>query len=158
MIVIPNDLQYAGKGTLKKVWTVRNIRFGSIAIILGLLGSAAIPASAHHSFAMFDRDKTVTLNGTVKEFEWINPHTWIRILVAGADGKEALWAIESASTGQQARIGWKSDSLKPGDKVSLQMHPLKNGARGGQLVNVTLPDGKTLGRGGMPNSDFGTID
>src|SRR5438445_13760306 len=80
------------------------------------------PAFAHHSFAMFDADKTVTLNGTVKEFEWTNPHAWLRVMVNDpASGKSLQYAVEMGSPGQQARVGWKPDSVKPGDKVSVNI-------------------------------------
>ena len=67
----------------------------------------AAPAFAHHSFSMFDADKTVTLNGTVKEFEWTNPHAWLRVMVNDpASGKSMQYAVEMGSPGQQARVGW----------------------------------------------------
>ena len=134
---------------------VRKTVLGSIALALTFI---VVPASAHHSFAMYDNGRIVTVSGTVKEFDWVNPHSWVRITVTAQDGKQELWAIELASVGQQARIGWKPDTLKPGDKVTAQIRPMKDGTRGGMLVSITLPDGKTLGHGGMPNSDFGTIE
>ena len=78
------------------------------------------PAFAHHSFSMFDADKTVTLTGTVKEFEWTNPHAWLRIMVNDQTaGKAVQYALEMGSPGQQSRVGWKPDSVKPGDKVTV---------------------------------------
>ena len=111
----------------------------------------AAPAFAHHSFAMFDADKTVTVTGTVKEVEWTNPHTWLRVMVTDqATGKATQWGFEMGPPAQQIRRGWKPDSLKPGDKFTLKMHPLKDGSRGGQLVEATLPDGRTVGGAGAP--------
>src|SRR4029077_11023160 len=105
-----------------------NFRTMSVASIT--VAMLAVPALAHHSFAMFDATKNVTLDGTVKEFEWTNPHSWIRITVADAAGTSREWAIEMNSPAQNAQRGWKSDTLRPGDKVSLVIHPLKDGSRG----------------------------
>jgi hypothetical protein len=113
------------------------------------------PAAAHHSFAMFDADRLVTLTGTVKEFEWTNPHSWLYLVVQGTDGKVAEWSLEMAGTGSNTRTGWKPDSVKPGDKVSVEIHPMKTGARGGQLLSAVLPSGQKLGVGGRPNDPLG---
>ena len=110
----------------------------------------AMPALAHHSFSMFDAEKTVALNGTVKELEWTNPHSWLRVMVEDpATHQLRQWSIELASTGQQTRIGWTKESVKPGDKVALEIHPLRDGTRGGTLLLITLPDGTKLGHGGQ---------
>lgn len=125
--------------------------------ILALLTASAFagPAWAHHSFAMFDADKTVTMTGTVKEFEWSNPHSWLRMIVQDrATGKPVEWMLELGSPVQQERVGWTRDSLKPGDKVTVTMHPLKDGSRGGGLLSATLPNGKVAGNGGLrPDSE-----
>jgi hypothetical protein len=116
----------------------------------------AAPAFAHHSFSMFDADRTVTLNGTVKEFEWTNPHAWLRIMVTDpASGKAMQYAVEMGSPGQQSRVGWKPDSVKPGDIVRVTIHPLKDGSRGGQFLSAVLPGGQQLGNGGQKNSATG---
>ena len=115
---------------------------------LGVAGFAlllAAPASAHHSFAMFDREKSVAMTGVVKEFEWTNPHVWIHVMVADASGKPVEWSFEMQAIATNAALGWRADSVKPGDKVSVDFHPLKDGSRGGQLVAATLADGKRLG-------------
>jgi hypothetical protein len=109
----------------------------------------AAPASAHHSFSMFDAEKTVTLKGTVKEFEWTNPHSWLRVMVTDDSGTPREWALEMGSPLQQQRVGWKPDSVKPGDQVTVTIHPLKDGSRGGQFVFATLPSGIMLGNGGQ---------
>ena len=111
----------------------------------------AAPALAHHSFAMFDSGKNIKMTGTVKELEWTNPHSWLRVVIMDqATGKPMNWAFEMGPPAQQIRRGWKPDSLKPGDTVTLTMHPLKDGSRGGQLVDATLPDGRTVGGAGAP--------
>ena len=127
---------------------------------LGLAGlisiALAVPALAHHSFSMFDAEKTVTMTGTVKEFEWTNPHSWLRVMVQDqATGKDMQWALEMGSPGQQARVGWKPDSVKPGDKVTVTIHPLKDGSRGGQFMSAVLPSGQKLGNGGQRNNPLG---
>lgn len=108
------------------------------------------PAYAHHSFAMFDSAVEKTLEGTVKEFQWTNPHAWVQLMVTAPDGKVTEWAIECASPNALKRQGWRGTTIKSGDRVTLVIHPLKNGDPGGSLVIVTLPDGKTLGRRGPP--------
>ena len=106
----------------------------------------AAPAWAHHSFAMFDVKKQVTLNGTVKEFQWINPHAWIVMTTPVPGGEPKQWAIELPSTRSLARQGFTPKTLRPGMKISLDMHPLKDGSPGGSAtgLSVTLPDGKVL--------------
>ena len=115
---------------------------------LGLAGIAVavctMPALAHHSFAMFDAGKKVTLAGTVKEFQWTNPHAFIQMIVANGDGQAEQWSIEMGGPGGLARQGWVPKTLKPGMNVSVTMHPLKEG-HGGQFLAVKLPDGTQLG-------------
>ena len=102
-------------------------------------------AFAHHSFAMFDAQKTVTLQGTVKEFEWRNPHSWLRIMVNDEKtGNPLLWAVELSSPGRLITMGMRADSVKAGDAVSVTFHPMKDGTRGGQFVQAVLPGGKQV--------------
>ena len=103
------------------------------------------PALAHHSFAMFDRDKSVTLTGVVKEFEWTNPHVWIHLMVTDDKGMPREWGFEMQSIAQDSRAGWRPDSVKPGDRVTIEFHPLKDGSRGGQLTSAVLANGTRLG-------------
>ncbi len=108
------------------------------AFVTGLLLAVpfAGPASAHHSFAMYDRFKTVILNGIVKEYVWTSPHVTINIVSdqAGA-GAAATWVVEGAAPAVLARGGWTASLLKPGDKISLGMHPRKDGGAGGLLAD-----------------------
>jgi hypothetical protein len=123
---------------------------------LGLAGItftlSAIPALAHHSFAMFDAEKKMTLDGTVKEFQWTNPHSWILLTVSDAQGKAEQWAIEMGGPSGLARQGWVPKTLTPGMKVQAVIHPLRDGTPGGQFMAVTLPDGTQLGN---PNARAG---
>jgi hypothetical protein len=105
---------------------------------------AAWPAVAHHSDAMFDSTKEVVLNGTVKEFQYTNPHSWIQLLVPAAAGAPVEWSIETAAPIVLLRAGIKPTSLQPGDKISLRLHPLKSGGPGGSLIEVKKGDGSTL--------------
>ena len=106
------------------------------------------PGLAHHSFAMFDQTKQLKLEGTVREFQFTNPHSWIQLQVTPADGSAMQeWAIELLSPNVLARQGWKMNTMKPGDKVTVLINPLRNGDHGGNLITVTLPSGVTLGGG-----------
>ncbi|MEQ1580622.1 MAG: DUF6152 family protein [Steroidobacteraceae bacterium] len=117
---------------------------------LGVAAALALScsvASAHHSFAMFDLGKDVTVDAVVKEVQFTNPHVWLQIMVADGKGGQTEYSIESGAPGMMLRNGWKPSTLKPGDKVKLTMHPLKNGSPGGSLVSVVVPDGRVLGPG-----------
>jgi Family of unknown function (DUF6152) len=121
------------------------------AISLAAIAAVAFvaPAFAHHSFAMFDQDKTVTFKGTVKEFEWSNPHVWLRVMVVDqATGKALQYAFEMGSVRRSMLDGWKADSVKPGDTITVTIHPLKDGARGGMYLSAALASGKSFGRTG----------
>ena len=126
---------------------------------LAFAGLAAIlseaPALAHHSFAMFEGEKTVTLEGTVKAFQWIYPHSWILLMVPNADGQLEQWPIEMGSPGGLAKEGWLPKTLTPGMKVKAVIHPLKDGTHGGQYLAVTLEDGRTLGLENLRNANGG---
>jgi hypothetical protein len=116
-----------------------------ISVAVALLAAAfALPVAAHHSFAMFDQTKTVTLTGTVTQFQWTNPHSFIEIDAVTKSGTEH-WAIELNSPNNLTRQGWKRTSVKPGDKVTITLNPLRNGTKGGLFNTIVLPDGKTLG-------------
>jgi hypothetical protein len=120
-----------------------NLKFVSLTVVAGAAFTA--PAFSHHSFAMFDGEKTITLQGTVKEFEWINPHSWLRIIVDDEKtGKPAVWALELSSPARLVTMGMRADSVKPGDAVSVTFHPMKDGTRGGQFIQAVLPGGKQI--------------
>ena len=104
-----------------------------------LWGAAClVPALAHHSFAMFDFSKTVTITGTVKEFQWTNPHVILWVNAEGASGEApAVWSLELTSPGNLTRGGWDRKVLNAGDKVSVDLNPLRNGNHGGALIKVT---------------------
>jgi hypothetical protein len=120
-----------------------------IRIAVGLAGLAtmlsAAPALAHHSFAMFDAEKKVEIEGTVKELQWTNPHAWIMLSVMGEQGAAEPWAVEMNGPSGLVRQGWKPKTLTPGMPIKLVIHPLKDGTHGGQFMQVTLPDGTVIG-------------
>jgi len=112
----------------------------SFVAILSLTGSA----DAHHSHANVVED-TIVIGGTVKEFEWTNPHSWISLEVANEDtGERQDWLLEARAPAQLLRRGWTRDSLKPGDVVSVTIRPLRSGGPGGLVRLVTFPDGTEL--------------
>src|SRR4051794_11040545 len=106
----------------------------------------ATTALAHHSAAGVDQSKTVTIVGVLKEFKWANPHSWMDIEVPDDKGVTKLWSVEMTAPAYLARAGWTSKTVKPGDKVSVTVRPMKNGDPGGLFVSITLPDGRVLGQ------------
>src|SRR5438045_8545489 len=122
------------------------IRLCYVVLVAAAVLSGANMLLAHHSFAMFDTTKTVTLTGTVTVFEWTNPHAYIELDVPeGAAVKH--WSVELGSPSILMQSGWKFKDLKHGDKITVRLSPLKSGQTGGLLVQATLPDGRTLGNG-----------
>ena len=113
-----------------------------VGLALPLFAGAAM---AHHSFAMFDPEKLVTQQGVVKEFEWTNPHVWLHIMTPDTTGKPMEWSFEMQAVAAATTGGWRANTVRPGDKVTVEFHPLKDGSRGGELVAATLPDGRRLG-------------
>jgi hypothetical protein len=114
---------------------------------IALLGA---PALAHHSFAMFEAQRSIQLEGTVKQFLWTNPHTWILMNVKNTQGVDEQWAIEMGGPAGLARDGWSPTTLTPGMSVRALIHPLKDGSRGGQFMVVWLPDGSMKGNPAAP--------
>jgi hypothetical protein len=112
-----------------------------IASVASLLDA---PVLAHHSAAIFDHGKQLTLSGTVRMFEFTNPHCWIQLLVSeGGDTVE--WSIEMSSPGHLIRSGWKRNTLEPGEKITVVIHPLREGTNGGSFVSTIRADGKRVG-------------
>ena len=117
------------------------LRAGCVgAMLLAITGTAL----AHHSGAMFERDKQVELVGTIITFSWTNPHSWIEIEVPNASGGSDKWGVECNSPNNLARQGWRSTTLKPGDQVTVTVHPLRSGEKGGRFISVKLADGTVM--------------
>jgi len=119
---------------------MKKLLIAAFAAAAGLAGLAG-PALAHHSGAMFDSAKTVTLEGTVKEFQYTNPHSWLQVMVMGADGKAVEWGFEAEGPSTLLRAGIKAKTFLPGDKVTIVAHPMKDGRPAGGLVSATKADG-----------------
>jgi hypothetical protein len=120
-----------------------NMNLKRFASALGVVG-ASVALSAHHSPVMFDMSKTQTLEGTVVEFQWTNPHSSIQLDVQTPNGVER-WGVEMGSPNSMVKAGWKNNIVKFGDKVTVAVHPLKSGEHGGIFMSITLPDGRRLG-------------
>ena len=116
------------------------------AIAGALMLSAAGAALAHHSYAAFDRTKTVDVTGTVETIEWTNPHIWVFLQAPGPDGKMTRWAVEGDGPGGMERAGWKKSAAKPGDKITLTINPMITGQVGGHYVTAVLPGNVQIGR------------
>jgi len=117
----------------------------ALAMAMGL--ALAAPALAHHSFAMYDNDHQLKLIGTVTHFQWTNPHVYIELENNDATAKVQHWTIECANPGILDRVGWKFNMIKPGDKLTVIVAPLRTGEPGALLKQVTLPDGRVFGNG-----------
>lgn len=111
---------------------------------LGLI--AGVPVSAHHSGASFDDERMIELTGTVKEFQWTNPHTWIQLYVQNEQGERIEWSIEAGGPNSLARSGWRPTTFQSGDEVTIQLHPMRNGQPAGGFVGAQFSDGTTIGR------------
>ena len=118
---------------------MKKVLFGAALVL-----ACSVPVLAHHSPAAFDRTKEVKLVGTVKDFRWQNPHTWIEVLVPDDKGKDVLWGVELTSPTYLIRAGWKSNTIKPGDKVTITVNPVRSGEPAGIFRSLTLADGRVL--------------
>ena len=110
----------------------------------GLVLASVAPVRAHHSFAPFDLTQEKTITGTVSRFEWTNPHSWIFVDVPNDKGGVDTWAIEGMSPNYLARRGWTRTTVKPGEKITIAVRPLRSGEHGGMFVRATLADGRVL--------------
>jgi hypothetical protein len=113
----------------------------SLGIAAALMTTSAL---AHHSFAIFDQTKVNYLTGTVKQYELVNPHAWVHIVVADKNGQTTTWSFEAGSVAQLTDLGWKKDSFKVGDKVEVGFRPMKDGSRGGQFMSAKLANGQKI--------------
>ena len=121
------------------------MKFKFPAVLLTGLLAAALPAVAHHSFAAeFDADQPITLKGVVTKVEWMNPHIYLYIDVKNQDGKVVNWAAEGAPPNALYRNGWRKDSLKPGDAITLNAFRAKDGSATVNVRVVIMPDGKSF--------------
>lgn len=121
---------------------------------LGLVLPAAVfganPAAAHHSPVMFDQTQQITMTGTVREFQWTNPHSYVQLVVKDDQGQDVEWNLEMAAPTYLYNLGWRPSTVKPGDTLIVTVAPLRKGGNGGLLLKAATGDGKPIGR--MPNA------
>jgi hypothetical protein len=125
-------------------------RTGFISVVLPLAALVATPALAHHSFAMFDNTRSITLHGKVTRFQWTNPHSYLELDAEDGKGGTTHYTLELTSPNMMSRGGWTSRTIKTGDIVTTVVAPLRDGRHGGLLLEVTLPSGKHM-QPGVPN-------
>ena len=116
------------------------------AVVLALAaGGAPEPSRAHHSFAMFDMTREVTVSGTIKQFQWTNPHAYIQLVAKDSSGRDVEWSLEMGAPMYLYARGWRPSTLRAGSRVNVTIHPLRSGEPGGVVLDVTTPEGKTVG-------------
>src|SRR5437763_9025920 len=121
---------------MERIMTRKAFGFAALAAVL-----LAAPAVAHHSFAMFDQSKTLYLTGTVKQFDFVNPHAWLNVAVANDKGETVTWSFEGGSPSQLVALRWSKDKPRIGETVEVGFRPLKDGWHGGRLLSRKLPGG-----------------
>ena len=116
-------------------------------VLLAIAGAVCLSpqALAHHSSAMFDREKVIEMKGTVKELQWSNPHIWLQLMTR-ENGVEKEWSLEGGSPNTLSRQGWRSTTFKAGDEVTVRFNPMKDGTAAGAFIGAKFSDGKTIGR------------
>ena len=113
-------------------------------VVAGLFVS--MPLMAHHSGAGFDSDKVAEITGTVKEFQFKNPHTWIQVIVEDGKGQKTEWSLEWGSPNMLGRQGYRPSTFPTGAKVTIKMHPMKDGSPAGEFMAAKFADGKVIGQ------------
>ena len=114
-------------------------------VLASVIAAAAqsTSAQAHHAFVRYDAQRPVTVQGTVKDFQWTNPHSWIKLVVERR-GRSEQWTIELPSTNDLVRQGWMPKTITPGMVVTTTIRPLRDGTNGGQFLKAKLPNGIVL--------------
>jgi len=123
------------------------VTLGRAAAAVLVFGSAVAhpaPARSHHSNVAYEVNKVITITGVVREFEWVNPHTWVHVVVADGKGGKVEWAAEGRAPGVLLRAGWTRNSLKAGETITVDMSPAKDGTRSAIIARVTKADGTIL--------------
>ncbi len=129
-------------------------RFLKLTVGAAMLLAAALPVAAHHSFgAEFDASKPLTLEGTVVQMEWVNPHSWLTIDVPKPDGTTERWRLEGGSPSVLLRLGWNRDSLPTGTKIKVTAFQAKDGSFRASTREIEFPDGRKMSAGGSSNTD-----
>ena len=123
---------------------------GALGLLLAVAALGANPAQAHHSPVMFDQTRQVTLTGTVREFQWTNPHSYIQLVVRNDEGQNEEWSLEMGASVYLYNLGWRPSSVKAGDTLTVTFAPLRKGGQGGLLLKAVTSDGKPVGRTADP--------
>jgi hypothetical protein len=138
------------KHAVQKKRTALKLLFASV---VALCAPAA--ANAHHSYALFSHDKLTSIVGTVKEWKWANPHTYLVIAARKADGTTQDWTLVGSSPNMMSRWGWNAADIKVGDELQVDLYRAVDGQSIGQISAVFLPGGKVLlDPGGKPGEDL----
>lgn len=119
--------------------------FGGQAILMLIMLLAGVPAHAHHSSAMFDKETVREVTAVVKEFQWTNPHVWIQVMIENDNGELEEWSIEAGGPNSLFRRGWRPNSFEPGDRIEIKFNPMRDGSEAGGFIGAKLADGGTLG-------------
>jgi len=121
------------------------IAFAGAAALALVAGGAPRPSLAHHSFAMFDMTRQVTVSGTIKQFQWTNPHAYIQVVAKDEAGRDVEWSMEMGAPMYLYARGWRPRTLRAGMRVNVTLNPLRNGRPGGVVREVTDAEGKPIG-------------
>ena len=128
-------------------------------ILLAPFAAVTDAALAHHSPVMFDQTQRLTLTGTVREFQWTNPHSYIQLMVKNEQGLSEEWSLEMGASVYLYNLGWRPSSVKAGDTLTVTIAPLRKGGNGGLLLKAATADGKQIGRtpapGATPSATLG---
>lgn len=121
------------------------MRIGVLVLLVGCVMGCVLPLAAHHSFAAeFDDKQPVKLDGTVVKFDFMNPHSWIYLEVKNPDGTMVRWSVETGSTNALFRRGWRKESLRAGDHITVDAFRAKDGSNTANASTVKLPDGRQI--------------
>jgi hypothetical protein len=119
-------------------------RLIALSAVVGVALFHATPALPHHSNVAFEVTKVITIKGVVKGFRWTNPHTWVYVTVDDGKGGKVEWACEGRAPGILLRAGWTRNSLTPGETITVDMSPAKDGSKTSLIARVTKADGTIL--------------
>jgi hypothetical protein len=126
------------------------IRITTVSALIGATLLTAVPGFSHHSNVAFEVTKVITVTGVVRDFDWVNPHTWIYLKVDDGKGGTVEWKCEGRAPGVLSRAGWTRHSVKPGDTVTIDMSPAKDGSKTSLIARVTKSDGTILANAPPP--------
>jgi Family of unknown function (DUF6152) len=132
-----------------RLWSAKQFLVAAICAAFSTVAGVST-AAAHHSFAAYDHGVTHKWSGTVSAYDWRNPHIYVDVVFAGKGS--GSWSLEATAIPMLTRLGWRKNTLKPGDKITAQFAPMKNGAKGGVLMEITFEDGKVMNTG-LPGQD-----